>query len=488
MSKKYIWVLLAVLLCAGILWGYRYFTAVSYLSMLPSHPKVLAFVDWQRLSDENNMKEDDWQGLLPEGVDLMDTGIDWSEKSYAFISADEHVGLLVPVRDYNDLLAMFEGADAKGICSGIEEYRGCSWTVYDGAWMIGFNSRALLVMGPGLGTDMDVLRREMMLCFKQDKDKSGMASPLYADLKGKDASLRMASELGVLPVVLGGEFLEDFSEQVVLRDGRICADVCFSSHGVAIETEFVSDNPELDKYFDRLTRIGGHLEGDFTGNVPSDALAWACINVDGSVLLDELRKNPVVRTLLLGLNMNVDADLIIKSIKGDVAVTVNAGAFQENTDVLLTARLADSEFLREADYWKESAAVRNGYLSFKDYGNNRFGVNVDGVQIYFGVQGKTLYVTPEMRLTEHVDGGNGRTLSAWNDRIVKSRLFLWMNLKKLLHQPETGAILRSSGAGEIGDDKLELFDAAVLHTADARRFTIELYTHEERNVLKDLLD
>ena len=63
-----------------------------------------------------------------------------------------------------------------------------------------------------------------------------------------------------------------------------------------------------------------------------------------------------------------------------------------------------------------------------------------------------------------------------------------MNLKKLLHQPETGAILRSSGAGEIGDDKLELFDAAVLHTADARRFTIELYTLEERNVLKDLLD
>ena len=138
-------------------------------------------------------------------------------------------------------------------------------------------------------------------------------------------------------------------------------------------------------------------------------MAWACVNVDGGSLLEMLRQNPVARTFLIGLNLGVDADLMIRSIKGDVAVTVPASALQNPGNVLVTAHLAEKDFLKEAAYWKESAA-RSGAWTFRDFGNDRFYWAANGVQAYFGVEGETLYVTPEEEMTGWVSGPETKTL------------------------------------------------------------------------------
>ena len=258
-----------------------------------------------------------------------------------------------------------------------------------------------------------------------------------------------------------------------------------SPHGVTMEAEISSQNSDINKYYERLAFLGKPLDGEFAGRVPEDALAWACVNVDGGSLLEMLRQNPVARTFLIGLNMGVDADLIIRSIKGDVAVTVPASALQNPSNVLVTAHLAEKDFLKEAAYWKESAA-RSGAWTFRDFGNDRFYLAANGVQTYFGVEGETLYVTPEEGMTGWVSGPETETLSEWNSRIKDSRFFLWVNLEQVKRDPMMGALCRESGVDE-GRKILDLFDAVVLRSSDARRLTLELHTRGNRNLLMDLL-
>ena len=174
MKKKWIWGAAVVLVLALSLGLYRFFTADDYRRTLPSRPLALAAVDWVRLSEENDMGMQDWKKLLPEGLEPGQTGIDWSKKMYAFVSSKEYVGLLAAVSDEADLRRLLDEAAKKGRCTPVEDYRGYSWTVWDGSWMVGFGDGALLMMGPGLKADMDALRYDMLACFRQKDAESGM--------------------------------------------------------------------------------------------------------------------------------------------------------------------------------------------------------------------------------------------------------------------------------------------------------------------------
>ena len=195
MKKKWIWGAAVVLVLALSLGLYRFFTADDYRRVLPSRPLALAAVDWVRLSEENDMGMQDWKKLLPEGLEPGQTGIDWSKKMYAFVSSKEYVGLLAAVCDEADLRRLLDEAAKKGRCTPVEDYRGYSWTVWDGSWMVGFGDGALLMMGPGLKADMDALRYDMLACFRQKEAESGMSSPLFAELDRKDASFRGVSRV-----------------------------------------------------------------------------------------------------------------------------------------------------------------------------------------------------------------------------------------------------------------------------------------------------
>ncbi len=485
MKKKWIWGAAVVSVLALSLGIYKFFTADDYRRALPSDSLALATVDWACLSEENDISMQDWKKLLPDGTEPGQTGIDWSKKMYAFVSSKEHVGLLAAVGDEADLRSLLDEAAKKGRCTPVENYRGYSWTVWNGSWMVGFGDGALLMMGPGLKADLDALRYDMLACFRQKEAESGMSSPLYAELGRGDAAIRVVSRLDVLPDFGGAELLKGLSGRVDWGDVYVCAGLDFSSHGVTAEAEISSRNSDIDKYYERLAFLGKSLDGDFAGRVPEDALAWACVNVDGGSLLEMLRQNPVARTFLIGLNMGVDADLIIRSIKGDVAVTLPASALQNPGNVLVTARLADKDFLKEAAYWKESAA-RSGAWTFRDFGNDRFYLAANGVRAYFGVKGNTLYVTPEEGMTVGVNGPETATLSEWNSRIKDSRFFLWVNLEQVKRGPIVGALCRESGM-DGGRKILDLFDAAVLRSSEARRLTLELHTRGNRNLLKELL-
>ena len=478
--KKRAWIgvaAVAVILGAGAFWGYRAWSSDTYLYALPSHPKALMAVDWPELVRGTGLEAEELSAGCPEGAGIPQ-GIDWKKRTYAFVSGREFTGFLAAVEDRDELAEWFRKAAKEKLCSEPEEGGGRCWTVWDGSWMVGFDDRALLVMGPGLQADMDAFRREIMSCLLQDKEECGMSSSVFGDVEKAGEACAVAAQLDVLPDLYGEELALGLPGHTNLSDVNIVAELGLEENGLKVEAEIRSENPDVNRYYEQLAVLGGKIEGEYARYVPSDALAWCCVNVNGDRLLEQLRRNPLARTFLMGLNMCVDADLIIKSIRGDMAATFFPAAFSGEVGrggYLLTARLENTDFLKNVTYWKESAA-RTGALTFRDFGSDRFFMSAAGLHTYFGVTDKTLYVTPDEGLAAQACVEKTQTLSAWEDEIGGSRFFLWGNLNLV------GPMFMAGWP-----ERRNLFRDVVLYSSDARRFTLELKGEEGRNVWKEIL-
>ena len=137
---------MAVILGAGAFWGYRAWSSDTYLYALPSHPKALMAVDWPELVRGTGLEAEELSAGCPEGAGIPQ-GIDWKKRTYAFVSGREFTGFLAAVEDRDELAEWFRKAAKEKLCSEPEEGGGRCWTVWDGSWMVGFDDRALLVMG-----------------------------------------------------------------------------------------------------------------------------------------------------------------------------------------------------------------------------------------------------------------------------------------------------------------------------------------------------
>ena len=144
---------------------------------------------------------------------------------------------------------------------------------------------------------------------------------------------------------------------------------------------------------------------------------------------------------------------------------------------ILNAEL--SETLSINDKFKQHWPNHHQYVDLiereiRDFGGNRFFIGTESVQAYFGVAGRTFYVTPDKGLAAHADGPETLTLAEWEKEIKGSRFFLWFNLAQLHNVP-----------GWPGGS--DLFGSLVLRSSDARHFTLDVRGEKGRNVWKDLL-
>lgn len=486
--KKFFWGILIVLLIGTVVFlGSRFFAADKYLCALPAQPKALVSIDMFRLAEESGMNMEEARKLLLKERDMASWGIDWSKRLFAFISSKEYLGMLASVRSESDLEETFLQLQEKQVCGDIEERQGYRWTVLQDHWLVGFDDHAMLIMGPELSKDMNVLRQEMLKCFRQNEKESGKSSSLYTALMSRESGLSFISQLDILPFLSYNDtFKMGLPGHATLSDIYLKADMQLKPQALVVHAEVSSENPEINKYYEQITPIAGSMKGSFMHDVPTDALAWGSMNIDGEMLLEQLRKSSVVRTLLIGLNMGIDADMIIRSIQGDMAVTVCSLDEEADSSFVLAAQLKNKDFLNEVDYWKESA-LKQGRMKIRDLGNDRFYLTTENLHTYLGVEENILYLTPSEAMSRGSSQKKTDTLKEWEDEIASSRYFFWVNLYRLMQQPALKTMLGREPEHSYWLKKIQLFDELVIRSSDVYHVSLELNAPKGENIIKELL-
>lgn len=365
-------------------------------STIPTDARAVAALDVKELSRTTGVSADRlFSRFGIAGAD--EAGLNFSAPVYGFVSDGGHFGISVSVKSKARLAKVLQKAGAS-----VESWRGIQWAMLRN-WMAAFDSDKVLIMGPVSTSEAIGLRGQMVTLMKQDKDDN----TIFGEMENRPHPLRLMSRLDVMP----GAYVKMLKEWLPAGTdlSRVTAFASLDAQGrsFTLNVELLSDDRQVQEALSQADSLWRPIQGSLLGLGPDAPLLWATAGLRGDRLLGLLRRNPAMRTRLIALNMCVDADMMLRSIDGDVSVSVPNTSLDplillnrfKLPPALFTATLSNTDFLHNVDSWKSGLATDAG-VRFRVLRDNDFHLSAGDVSAYFGVRDDRLYVTSNPQLAD----------------------------------------------------------------------------------------
>ena len=324
--------------------------------VVPKTATAVAVIEPGELCENLGLKLEDVLKLASAFGDVEGT-IDFSKPVYAFTTESGMTGVSLNVADADKLLKLIENV---GFAS--EEQQGFKWVANDNT--IGCVGKdKMLVFSPVSVTQQDALRTEMVKLMEQSRQDV----PALEKAQEQKGVVQVSAPLASLPK----QYAASLPGDVDISKG-------FFNCALRIDKKAIAYSAKLDGV-ENLNIPLNEIKGNLIGLEPEDPLAWICVNMKGEELLPYLREIPQLRSVLLGLNLGVDADMMIKAIDGDVSLAVPEAELTPN--FLLTATLKNTDFLKNAADWDVERRSDTDFV-----------INAEDNKVYFGVRDDKLYI------------------------------------------------------------------------------------------------
>lgn len=354
----------------------------DYLNAIPSKSTAVISIDMSRLNGQE--QEQNQEHILKTMLhvdDVSKCGLDVKEKVYLFETIDGNLGLCAKVADEGDVSNWLSELSQQRICSTVTERKGFHFAVLKDSWLVGFSSKALLVMGPVVAEAQAEMQRQMVRYLNADEDAGIKSSKLFAQLDSIDSPMAMVAqavalpEKFVAPFTLGAPKDADAS-QIVIAAGMDVEDGVLKIAGRTF-----SFNPSVNQALVKSQQVFRPIQGDYVQSMPDDAMAGIFMNVAGSRFLPLVQSNQGLQTLLMGINASIDMDNILRSVDGDMSIVLpTLGA--DHMQMMMAARLSHAKWLSDVDYWKQSCPKGSTIGNWK---SNAFCYSSGKTCFYFGV-------------------------------------------------------------------------------------------------------
>ena len=449
----------------------------AYVRTIPYNATAIARLDLRSFLSDADLSLQDVISLLRrshESDDAKKVGVNMKRPVYAFISAAGNVGLAAAVSDEDDLEDFCESWHREGHASEIVEQRGYSWVVIEQQWLLAFDSKKALMMGPSIGAGQEQLRTEMMQLLEQKEKDSGMESSLFAALSKDDEPLAAVVAPEILPSAARRELRR---MKVASKDDALLRlTLETDDNELELEADVLAESEDAKAELKRMDDLLRPIKGSLTDYAHTENVAWIALNVEGATLLDALRSNNAVRTALLALNLAFDLDRIIRSVDGDVALELtNVSSFLGNFGVdnplrglYVTAKVENTDFLSDASTWG------NNLFGVQALTQQDFALNLGATSYYFGVQDRTFYLGATQGLTNEQND----YLQRKHSDIKGNRFFATFAIPSLVNQLGSKTSLPSV---------LSSFERVNIVMENAGDLKLELVAPNGTNIVRELI-
>lgn len=412
----------------------------DYLNAIPAESTALVSIDVAKAAEQTKGKPNaNILKVLFHISDISDCGIDITSKIYLFESPDGNLGMAAKVKDKDDIDKWLAKLAKYGICKKTQERRGSRFTTLKQSWVVGFNDKTLLVMGPAISSAQPELMRRMIRYLDSHEGIKG--TPMYEKLDSIDAPIAMAAQVAALPEKFSLPFMlgapkDADPSQIVFAAGMNISGGCLKING-----ETFSYNKQIDKAMKESRGVFRPIVGKYLPYMPEDAPITAFMNVGGSDFIDILHANKGFQALLAGINTAIDMDNIIKSIDGDMAITVY-GHGDDTQSIRMAAQLGNRDFLSDVGYWKESCPAGSKIV---DWEKDSYHYTGNSISYYFGVtEDNQFYSGSTADMAKSSVGGTTTALSsAIQDSIKGKRLCMVISIAPLIGGGSQAGIVRS---------------------------------------------
>lgn len=166
----------------------------DYMDAVPKKSPLMVSVD---LMKYKGMDSNVFMRSLFHIHNMTTRGIDLAQKVYAFESPEGFYGLCCCVSDEDNLKELMGKNGFK-----LSDFRECTFSVLGNSWVVGFNAKSLLVMGPVTAGEQRNLMVKMASYLKQDADKGLRASDLVHQLDSIQEPMAMVAAMTSLPELM----------------------------------------------------------------------------------------------------------------------------------------------------------------------------------------------------------------------------------------------------------------------------------------------
>lgn len=166
----------------------------DYMDAVPKKSPLVVSVD---LMKYKGMDSNVFMRSLFHIHNMATRGIDLAQKVYAFESPEGFYGLCCCVSDEDNLKELMGKNGFK-----LTDFRECTFSVLGNSWVVGFNAKSLLVMGPVTAGEQRNLMVKMASYLKQDADKGLRASDLVHQLDSIQEPMAMVAAMASLPELM----------------------------------------------------------------------------------------------------------------------------------------------------------------------------------------------------------------------------------------------------------------------------------------------
>jgi hypothetical protein len=351
----------------------------SYLNAIPGESTALISMDVQKLTERSHQNNTVLESIL-HVKDISDCGIDVGHKMYFFESQTGDLGLCAKVSDHDDLEKWLQQLSQKGICQSLSEHRGMQFTVLKGVWVLGFSDHAMLVMGPVTVSAQAEMMQQMATYLKEDEDDGIKSSPLYDALDSIDSPMAMVAQVQALPEKLIAPFTIGAPRGTDPTQVLISAHIEKKGSVLLFHGQTFSLNHTIDAALKKAVKVYRPITARYAAVMPSDAMVGMFMNVDGKQFLPLMQTNRGLTALLAGINEAIDVNSIMKSVNGDMTILLPSMS-DNGLQLMWGAKLANSEWLGDVDYWKQSVPQGGKIL---DWGKNAYYYTDKKTAFYFG--------------------------------------------------------------------------------------------------------
>lgn len=354
----------------------------DYLNAIPSKSTAVISIDMSRLNGQE--QEQNQEHILKTMLhvdDVSKCGLDVKEKVYLFETIDGNLGLCAKVADEGDVSNWLSELSQQRICSTVTERKGFHFAVLKDSWLVGFSSKALLVMGPVVAEAQAEMQRQMVRYLNADEDAGIKSSKLFAQLDSIDSPMAMVAQAVALPEKFVAPFTLGAPKDADASQIVIAAGMDVENGVLKIAGRTFSFNPSINQALVKSQQVFRPIQGDYVQSMPDDAMAGIFMNVAGSRFLPLVQSNPGLQTLLMGINASIDMDNILRSVDGDMSIVLpTLGA--DHMQMMMAARLSHAKWLSDVDYWKQSCPKGSTIGNWK---SNAFCYSSGKTCFYFGV-------------------------------------------------------------------------------------------------------
>lgn len=403
-------------------------------SLIPSNSKALMSVDIMQSGLENMVVK-----MLPS-ID----GVDYSTPVYGFIDAGGMFGVAVALDDAERVEGALQQLQKEGKCGKIEQKFDAKWTLLKSGFLLGLKDNRMLIMGPVVASDKESLRVYMKQCFERKSDESIVGTPLFDKLSELKGGVAVVTPLSMIPSYGKVPFRLLLPTDVKSEDVLLSAVLTNGADGMQIEGTLLGSSATTQQKLDKAvqSKITDALLDDDIYH--AENAFYLITGQEGKALVEALKSDKDLRLKLTGLNLNIDADMMMRAINGNVrlSATLTEGTPSFN----LLGVLENTDFLKDVSYWKTS--LTDG-AKLVDEGPNAYCLSGGGMQLHFGVEktadGKSLlYARTKTEGAEQTDvdvlsGGMKAAQKKYNkDAIVGTKLFAYLNVANLLQGLDDG--------------------------------------------------